>query len=647
MSTEENTSTSNNQKSDDKNPIWDYFRKDDKKQKYAVCTWCKKAISAEYGNTSNLRKHIQSKHKLEFAELCKLTASRPSKRSQTETTQSGETDDGPSSSKHRKIDSFFVERKWPPTDKRQKECTQKLAQMICLDLQPISIVEDKGFKDFVSCLQPSFNIPDRRVLRNNIIPELYRSQKSYLQEKLNEIKSFAITLDHWTSTAQDAYMAVTAHFLSEDFTINDYCLNVRHMPQSHDAKNIADELCSCLGEWIPDYEEKLLQIYTVTDNAANVKAAMRRLSPEKIKSMFCFAHTLQLVVNDAVGAFPEFGRVIKKAKVIVNHFHKSAKDSHKLTEIQKTLNIKQHKLKNESPTQWNSLYYLMDRIVEQRQAVTVVLASNDKVNNLRNHEWKTAESYVKVLKPFEDVTSMMSASRYPTLSMVIPVLNVLKQQMDGSEMDDFGRKICGNINERWPDYESNLDLAIPALLDPRFKEYAFSNDGAKESAVQETVDLMYHNTNSVQANQAIGFGSTSDESSGQSSTQEASTRSETASGSGNVWGIFKKMVAKKRASHTQGESREVIKQNLQKEFSIFCNDDLLEPDKSPFDWWKRNCRLYPNVSKLAQTYLSIPATSVPSERLFSKAGLVITNRRSCLEPNFAEQLVFLGHNLKQ
>lgn len=262
--------------------------------------------------------------------------------------------------------------------------------------------------------------------------------------------------------------------------------------------------------------------------------------------------------------------------MIVNHFHKSAKDSHKLTEIQKTLNIKQHKLKNESPTRWNSLYYLMDRIVEQRQAVTVVLASNDKVNNLQNHEWKTAESYVKVLKPFEDVTSMMSASRYPTLSMVIPVLNVLKQQMDGSEMDDFGRKVCGNINERWPDYESNLDLAIPALLDPRFKEYAFSNDGAKESAVQETVDLMCHNTNSVQANQAIGFGSTSDESSGQSSTQEASTRSETASGSGNVWGIFKKMVAKKRASHTQGESREVIKQNLQKEFSIFCNDDLLE-----------------------------------------------------------------------
>ena len=93
---------------------------------------------------------------------------------------------------------------------------------------------------------------------------------------------------------------------------------------------------------------------------------MGRLSPEKFKSMYCFAHTLQLVVNDAVEAFPEFRKVIRKAKVIVNYFHKGATDSHKVTEIQKRLNIKQHKPKNESPTRWSSLPYLVDRIVEQR-----------------------------------------------------------------------------------------------------------------------------------------------------------------------------------------------------------------------------------------------------------------------------------------
>ena len=280
----------------------------------------------------------------------------------------------------------------------------------------------------------------------------------------------------------------------------------------------------------------------------------------------------------------------------------------------------------------------MDRIVEQREPITVVLASNDNVNNLRNYEWKIAESYVKVLKPFEDVTSMMSASRHPTLSMVIPVLNIVEHQMDESKMDDFGKQVCENMNERWPNYESSLDLAIPALLDPRFKEFSFTNDEAEESAVQATVDMMHDNrVNSVEP--------VLDNTSEKSFTEAASTRSEETSS--NVWGVFKKMVAKKKESNIQNNSSQVMKQNLQKELSIFFNDDLLEPEKSPFDWWKNNRRKYPNIAKLAQIYLSIPATSVSSERLFSKAGLVITSRRACLEPNFAEQLVFLGHNLKQ
>ena len=79
-------------------------------------------------------------------------------------------------------------------------------------------------------------MPDQHVLQNNIKPELYETMKSDIQQKLNVIESFAIALDHWTSTGQDAYMAVTAHFLSEDFSTNGYYLNVRHMPQLHDAK---------------------------------------------------------------------------------------------------------------------------------------------------------------------------------------------------------------------------------------------------------------------------------------------------------------------------------------------------------------------------------------------------------------------------
>ncbi len=51
------------------------------------------------------------------------------------------------------------------------------------------------------------------------------------------------------------------------------------------------------------------------------------------------------------------------------------------------------------------------------------------------------------------------------------------------------------------------------------------------------------------------------------------------------------------------------------------------------------------VAKVARAFLAVPATSVPSEQVFSKARQIITDRRNSLKPEHAEQLVFLCHNL--
>ena len=48
---------------------------------------------------------------------------------------------------------------------------------------------------------------------------------------------------------------------------------------------------------------------------------------------------------------------------------------------------------------------------------------------------------------------------------------------------------------------------------------------------------------------------------------------------------------------------------------------------------------------MAKKYLGIVATSVPSERLFSMAGNVVTAKRCALEPENVEKLVFLHDNL--
>ena len=51
------------------------------------------------------------------------------------------------------------------------------------------------------------------------------------------------------------------------------------------------------------------------------------------------------------------------------------------------------------------------------------------------------------------------------------------------------------------------------------------------------------------------------------------------------------------------------------------------------------------LSKAAQRYLSSPATSVPSERLFSSAGDICSDKRTCLLAENVERLVFLQANM--
>ena len=55
---------------------------------------------------------------------------------------------------------------------------------------------------------------------------------------------------------------------------------------------------------------------------------------------------------------------------------------------------------------------------------------------------------------------------------------------------------------------------------------------------------------------------------------------------------------------------------------------------------------YPTVTKLAKAYLSIPGTSVLSERAFSVAGMTLTKLRSTLDPDTLDEIIFLNKNLK-
>jgi hypothetical protein len=61
----------------------------------------------------------------------------------------------------------------------------------------------------------------------------------------------------------------------------------------------------------------------------------------------------------------------------------------------------------------------------------------------------------------------------------------------------------------------------------------------------------------------------------------------------------------------------------------------------PLTWWRNHSTKYKMLSEVALRLLCIPATSAPSERVFSVAGLTIAKDRARLAPQTANELIFL------
>ncbi len=66
------------------------------------------------------------------------------------------------------------------------------------------------------------------------------------------------------------------------------------------------------------------------------------------------------------------------------------------------------------------------------------------------------------------------------------------------------------------------------------------------------------------------------------------------------------------------------------EIQTYLSLSVMDENMNPLEWWRVNESQFPCLSQMARDYLSIPATSVPSEQSFSVGKNLITDKRNCL-----------------
>jgi hypothetical protein len=103
----------------------------------------------------------------------------------------------------------------------------------------------------------------------------------------------------------------------------------------------------------------------------------------------------------------------------------------------------------------------------------------------------------------------------------------------------------------------------------------------------------------------------------------------------------------RKAEKARSSTIHTERETLTKELESYMEEPNILEHSNPFQYWAENKAKYPTVAMVARAYLGIPATSVASERVFSRCGLVCSDRRSSLSPQHVEELVFLSQNLPE
>ena len=187
-------------------------------------------------------------------------------------------------------------------------------------------------------------------------------------------------------------------------------------------------------------------------------------------------------------------------------------------------------------------------------------------------------------------------------------------------------------------------MKISTFLDPRFKELEWVPDDEKEyyhdAVLHETVKLVGKTFDPAPAGAAEAEAETT------SNLYSQYTQTQTQSKKMTINSFFKP-IAKKAKTQISNNNVALVKSEISRylqEPQILNKENQVDWQVNPIEWWKLRAVIYPNLSKTVKHFFCVPATSVPSERIFSTAGHIVNKKRSRLTSENVDMLLFLNKN---
>ena len=261
------------------------------------------------------------------------------------------------------------------------------------------------------------------------------------------------------------------------------------------------------------------------------------------------------------------------------------------------------------------------------------------------------QSIYEALSPLSDLTDILSGEDYVTVSVILPLMNLLnskflKEKEDTQLTADIKQRIRTDLNNRLSSYDCDqlLLLQCASYLDPQFKGKYLDEDEVEDVKIKvmnDLLDLTVNPEDSTQSDQPAQSTSTITP----QLTITSTATNQPPSKKRKLGTLFKENDQESASGSTDTQPSMSREQLLQSEIESYTCMPRLDFEENPLKWWKVHSSNYPFLATFARRYLCVCATSSPSERLFSSSGHIASPIRMKLKPDMVNMLTFLSKNL--
>ncbi|KAJ4969743.1 hypothetical protein NE237_002842 [Protea cynaroides] len=505
---------------------------------------------------------------------------------------------------------------------------------------PLVLVESEEFRALITYVYPLFSPISRNTQLNDILRWHNRAIKT-IKDFLNSFNGrMSLTIEVWSSISIDSYICLTCHYIDMDWELHKKLLRFCIMPPPHTGVQIYEIASKMLLDW--GIEKKLFSI--TLDNAGENFCFIDYLKQNLLlKNALvcggeffhnqCCAHILNLIVQDGLKCID---KSVQSVRSSIGYVKASQASKVKFLESCEQLGISVKRgLHGDVITRWNSTYHMLDSALFYQGAFLNLQVIDPNYKDCPNsEEWSRVEKLVKFLKPFIEITELLSGAKYKTANLYFHnVWKIHKSLLEEISCgDSFMKKMAEEKKKKFEKYwdSCSVVLAIAVVFDPRYKlsfvEYAFwkiRGIDPKANEIFERIKAIliqlfdeYRSMEVTPEEEVVhldaidtnGFGDTIE-------WEELS--------------IFES--SKNRA------------RGYRSELDLYLDEPRIIAYKE-FDilaFWKVELTKYPNVARMAQDVLAIPVSTVASELAFSTGGRVIDKYRNMLLPTNAEALICL------